>query len=201
MVARSVGELFSITILHLFQCSVANNGCNPQAGLIQLADGFLYGTTVNGRSSNQGTVFKILPDGTDFSVIKSFECSIAANGCNPQARLNQLAGGFLYGTTFNGGASNAGTLVKMIPDGSNFSVIKSFPCGADACAPRAGLIQGADEFLYGTTNLGGANSQGTVFKILPNGAGFQVMAAFNCAVTANGCNPQAGLIQLADGFL
>jgi hypothetical protein len=43
-----VGELFSITILHLFQCSVANNGCNPQAGLIQLADGFLYGTTVNG---------------------------------------------------------------------------------------------------------------------------------------------------------
>jgi uncharacterized repeat protein (TIGR03803 family) len=55
--------------------------------------------------------------------------------------------------------------------------------------------------LYGTTNLGGANSQGTVFKILPNGAGFQVMAAFNCAVTANGCNPQAGLIQLADGFL
>ena len=78
-----------------------------------------------------------------------------------------------------------------------------FQCGnlaTDGCNPRAGLILLSDGFLYGTTNLGGADNSGTVFKIATDGTGFQVIRSFNCNV-AGGCNPQAGLIQLGDGFL
>jgi uncharacterized repeat protein (TIGR03803 family) len=103
------------SVIKSFLCGLsATNGCNPEAGLIQLADGFLYGTTFMGGASNQGTVFKLMPDGSTFSVIKSFQCNVATNGCNPLAGISQLADGFLYGTTFNGGTSNLGTVFKII---------------------------------------------------------------------------------------
>jgi hypothetical protein len=106
-------------------------------------------------------VFKLLPDGTSFSVIKSFQCSgVATDRCNPQAGLIQLADGFLYGTTSSttttGGVLHQGTVFKILPDGSNFTVIEAFAFdGDDAFNPQAGLIQAGDGHLYGTTQAGG----------------------------------------------
>jgi hypothetical protein len=129
----------------------------PHGNLVQGTDGFLYGTTQDGGTDNAGALFKIRPDGSDFSIIKSFQCGIANNECFPE-ELIQLADGFLYGTT--GGSGNlGGTIFKIRPDGSSFSVIKSFQCGVtDGCSPLAGLIQLADGFLYGTTQRGAVRS-------------------------------------------
>ena len=70
--------------------------------------------------------------------------------------------------------------------------------------PIAGLIQGMDGLLYGMTQSDGVNNGGTVFKISPNGTGFNVIHSFDCA--ADGCNSRSflnstGLIQLDDGSL
>ena len=35
--------------------------------------------------------------------------------------------------------------------------------------PRASLVQGSDGIFYGTTSIGGANTQGTIFKMTPAG--------------------------------
>src|SRR6185503_18807052 len=105
------------TVLKSFQCGVVTNGCFPEAALIQLSDGFLYGTTKLGGPGDVGTVFKIRTDGTGFTVLKSFQCGVATNGCFPTARLIQLSDGFLYGTTNQGGTSNLGTVFKIASNG------------------------------------------------------------------------------------
>ncbi|HXM41853.1 MAG TPA: choice-of-anchor tandem repeat GloVer-containing protein [Bryobacteraceae bacterium] len=41
---------------------------------------------------------------------------------------------------------------------------------ADGANPESALIQATDGYLYGTTTAGGANNDGTVYKITPQGA-------------------------------
>jgi len=66
--------------------------------------------------------------------------------------------------------------------------------GTDGETPLAGLIQAADGNFYGTTNIGGASSAGTAFKITPSGT-LTTLHIFN---GIDGVNPN-GLIQATDG--
>ena len=52
-----------------------------------------------------------------------------------------------------------------------------------ALDPYAGLVQGSDGNFYGTTIAGGANSEGTVFKITPSGT-LTTLYSFAAVVTA-----------------
>ena len=49
-----------------------------------------------------------------------------------------------------------------------FTTLHSFD-GTDGTYPEAGLVQATDGNLYGTTVEGGANGDGTVFKMTPSG--------------------------------
>jgi uncharacterized repeat protein (TIGR03803 family) len=64
---------------------------------------------------------------------------------------------------------------------------------------NAGLIQATDGKFYGTTNLGGTNNNGTIFKI--NRAGSLTTVYRFCSVSGcqDGANPSAGLLQASDG--
>src|SRR5215510_3036059 len=59
---------------------------------------------------------------------------------------------------------------------STLRVLHSFG-GADGAWPRGSLIA-AGGFLYGGTTLGGDTKNGTVFRILPDGTGFQILYSF-----------------------
>lgn len=130
------------------------------------------------------------------------------NGANPYAPLVQATDGNLYGTASAGGASTAcfgggcGTIFRVTPAGT-LTTIYSF-CTQANCAdgsyPTAGLIQAATGAFYGTSEQGGANSYGTVFRITSAGA-LMTLYSF-CARTncADGSNPFAGLLQ-ANGNL
>ena len=63
------------------------NGAAPKAGLIQGADGNLYGTTVEGGTSNAGTIFRISPDGQTFTNLYSF--TGGADGASPWVSTRQ----------------------------------------------------------------------------------------------------------------
>jgi uncharacterized repeat protein (TIGR03803 family) len=127
------------------------------------------------------------------SVLYSF--TGGTDGQYPQAGLIQGADGNFYGTTSSGGTNNVGTVFKLTPAGA-VTVLYSFSGGTDGANPQAGLIQGADGNFYGTTEDGGTNNYGTVFKITPAGAE-TVLYLFSGAT--DGANPLAGLIQGADG--
>jgi uncharacterized protein (TIGR03437 family) len=68
--------------------------------------------------------------------------------------------------------------------------------GSNGSQPDYGsLVQGTDGSFYGTTSAGGANGEGTVFKITPGGA-LTTLYNFN---VSDGQMPVAGLVQAADG--
>ncbi|MDD2769202.1 MAG: hypothetical protein PHT19_10740, partial [Methylococcus sp.] len=179
------------TVLHDFDVA---HGANPQAGLIQGADGRLYGTTFLGGSSGYGTVYALAADGSGYSVLHNFE---GAHGATPPAGLIQGADGRLYGTTFQGGNSDAGTVYALAPDGSGYTVLHSFD-GANGSSPQAGLIQGADGRMYGTASEGGSSNAGAVYALAADGRGYSVLHSFD---GDNGSSPQAGLVQGTDGRL
>jgi uncharacterized repeat protein (TIGR03803 family) len=171
-------------------------GAMPLAGLLQGVDGALYGTTAYGGASGLGTVFKLNPDGTSYSVLKHFS---GIDGALPWAGLIQETDGALYGTTGLGGSSSEGTVFKLNPDGSGFSVLKSFdPSQGGGVEPLAGLIQGLDGALYGTTEFGGSSGSGTVFRLNRDGTGYSVLKNFT---GADGGLPVARLAQGPDGAL
>src|SRR5438034_10894712 len=85
----------------------------------------------------------------------------------PFAPLVQGLDGNFYGTTFDGGAGNKGTIFKMTSGGSITFLHSFVDDGTDGTNPYGGLIQATDGNFYGTTFVGGFNGSGTVYKMTP----------------------------------
>jgi len=118
------------------------------------------------------------------------------DGSGPVAGLVQASDGNFYSTTYLGGAAGYGTVFRITPLGV-VTVLHSFcqtDC-ADGANPIAGLTQGIDGELYGTTYGGGANGQGTIFKITRNGQ----LTTLHSFDGIDGTNPEGGLLQGTDG--
>jgi uncharacterized repeat protein (TIGR03803 family) len=170
------GTVFRITtggdfsLLHSFS---GFDGRHPEAALMEGSDGNFYGVTAFGGSEgDNGTVFKITARG-EFTVLFSFN---GLNGRRAVGALLQGRDGNLYGTTSEGGPAYDGTssfglgTVFQITTSGQFTSLHSFS-GPDGSGPAAGLAEGRDGNLYGSTTLGGANSDyGTIFKTTPDGA-------------------------------
>jgi len=179
------------------------DGADALAGLVQGTDGNLYGTTISGGGTNDGTVFKITADGTLTTLYSFCSQSACTDGASPAAGLMQGADGKFYGTTQSGGASDDGTVFKITTAGTlttlySFCSQSGIDC-TDGAAPEGGLVQGTDGKFYGTTFYGGTNFDGTVFKISPSGA--QTVLHRFCSQTdcKDGKMPFAGLVQGTDG--
>src|SRR5438105_2830049 len=105
------------------------DGANPEASLIFDHAGNLYGTTNGNITDNLGTVFKLTPGGNGQwtqTVLHTFRGS---DGEQPYAGLIFDAAGNLYGTTYVGGASFAGTVFELSPGDNNtwtYALIHSF---------------------------------------------------------------------------
>jgi uncharacterized repeat protein (TIGR03803 family) len=180
----------SVTTLHVF---AGSDGDQPEAALIQAADGAFYGTTFYGGAHGPGTggtVFKITSAGA-FTLLYSFAND--ADGAGPHGALVQAPNGNFYGTTFGGGPDNAGTVFMMTPAGVH-TVLHGFVMGTDGVNP-AGLIQAIDGNFYGTAFSGGMFGLGTAYKVTPAGV-LSVLHAF--AGTSDGAYPQGVLLQGSD---
>jgi uncharacterized repeat protein (TIGR03803 family) len=168
--ASGCGTIFKLTpdgVLRTLHSFNIKNGAGPVSGLVQAANGDFYGTAVGGGTGSLGTAFKITSSGT-FTVFYNF-CSLSgcADGASPNAPLIQGTDGNLYGTTPLGGTGTCsvgcGTIFEITSIGS-LKILHNFD-GADGFAPAAGLIQGTDGKLYGTTTALGSGGGGTVFSL------------------------------------
>jgi uncharacterized repeat protein (TIGR03803 family) len=80
----------------------------------------------------------------------------------------------LYGTTEQGGRSNAGTIFRIGENGRNYAILFHFE-RALGQGPRGALLTGDDGSLYGTTQFGGGASNGVIYKLNLDGTGFRLL--------------------------
>ena len=204
LVLPVVGAQAAVVFTTLYSFTGGNDGANPEAALVQGSDGNFYGTTSGGGAyTNQygqglGTVFKISTNGALASL---YSFTGTNDGATPYAGLVQGSDGNFYGTTESGGAhtnqygQGLGTVFKISANGA-FTSLYSFTGGNDGEYPYAGLVQGSDGSFYGTTEYGGTNGYGTVFKISAKGA-YTHLYSFG---GNDGANPEAALVQGSDGY-
>lgn len=202
------------SVLHSFGGGTGDGG-SPAAPLALAAGDNVYGITRQGGSAGLGTAFKLVPPtggGTPWTenVLHSF--TGGNDGSYPgtpyaTAWLIIGPGGKLYGTTYDGGTANSGTVVEVNSSTGKEKVLYSFLGGADGANPQAGLITGAGGKLYGTTFDGGAANVGTVFSLTPPTEGQTawtetVLYSFKGGTgSKDGANSTAGLIADANGNL
>jgi uncharacterized repeat protein (TIGR03803 family) len=189
------------TLYNFCSQSGCADGEGPGAPLIQATDGSLYGVTTGSASAQPniaGTVFRVTLRG-ELTTLYHF-CSLTgcADGELPYAPLVQATDGNFYGTTGYGGAHIWGTVFKITPSGK-LTTLYSF-CSESHCTdgqlPFAGVVQGVDGNLYGTTNFGGSYGYGTVFRITTGGK----LTTLHSFDNTDGAEPQAGLVQAPDGY-
>jgi uncharacterized repeat protein (TIGR03803 family) len=127
-----------------------------------------------------------------FTVLWSF--AGAPGPGSPYAGLIQDHAGNLYGTTYGGGTSGAGTVFKVSKAGQD-TVLYNF-CAYNCTVgyfPYAGLVQDPNGNLYGTASNGGTTGAGAVFKVSKTGQE-TVLYSFTGGTT-DGCYPEGGLIR------
>lgn len=178
-------------VLHSFTSSP--DGGVPKAGLTNLLNESLYGTTSIGGDHGFGTVYEMKPDGTEH-VLYNFKCNIKVcnDGANPEGDLTAL-NDKLYGTTLYGGADYKGIVFEVHTDGTE-RIVYSFIGTPDGDRPHGGLVE-LNGSLYGTAELGGANNLGCVFKVDPDGKE-TVLYSFRGPSNSDGSAPLAGVTVL-----
>jgi uncharacterized repeat protein (TIGR03803 family) len=174
--ANGDGTIYSVAldgsqqrILHSFTFS---DGYDGGGGLIEGTDGSLYGTTNAGGAHNLGVAFRIDREGNNFTVLHSFSGG-RDDGANPSGELVETSPGVFVGSAVLGGKSDAGTIFQMLADGK-VTLLHTFTgqlrSGGyiDGSRPAAALTRVGTDVLLGVTQDGGANGDGTVFKLRGN---------------------------------
>lgn len=200
--ANSLGSIIKITptgtvtVLHSFT-GTGTDGCFPFGVPVQANDGNYYGTTKNCGSSNEGMAYKVTAAGT-FTSIHSFT-GAATDSAQPTGSLILGADGNLWGTGYQGGSAGLGNVFKMTTAGAVTSVFSFTSASTQGQLPYAGVVLGKDGNYYGVAQQGGANLQGTIFKLTPGGA-FTLLHNFNLSAD-NGAYPAVPLALGNDGNL
>jgi len=153
-------------ILYNFQGG--SDGSVPYAGVILDHAGNLYGGVTGGGTGAGGTIFELTPSssGWTFSVLYNLP-GWSLSG--PFRNLMMDASGNLYGTTHCDGAYEAGTAYKLTPSGGTwtYTSLYVFTGRSDGTFSYSNLVLDKQGHLYGTTDIGGTDGAGVVFKITP----------------------------------
>jgi uncharacterized repeat protein (TIGR03803 family) len=175
---------------------VPNDCSNSWAGLVQNADGSLYGTTYFGGTNSLGTVFKLTPTGNGGftnKILKSFT-GINGDGANTACKLIVGVDGWLYGTTYNGGSNSVGVAFKVQTNGAGFTNLHTFSnISTDSAHPLAGLVQGTNGLLFGVSSNGAVSARGAIFRLNTNGAAYTTLHSFT-GTSGDGMYPVANLV-------
>jgi uncharacterized repeat protein (TIGR03803 family) len=184
------------SVVHHFSGG-SDDGAAPWGSLIQSGD-LLYGMTRSGGTSNRGTLFAFDITSNTVDILHSFAGG-PADGATPLGSLLK-SGNLLYGTTAQGGDSNAGTIFAYDPLTSAETVLHDFAFTADNGAAPVGSLIEIQGQLYGTTASGGLFGLGTVFAFEPASRDFSLLHTFAAFLAKDGSSPIANLLHLGDAL-
>jgi len=190
---KGSGGTWTESILYAFQGG--NDAAEPGNPLVFDAQGNIYGTTLYGGptlcNTGCGVLYELTPTASGAwteTLLHIF--GIGSDGENPMGPLVVDKSGNIFGTTFAGGSSNAGTAYEFSPvagGGGNYSIIFNFDGTRGATTgdgPEGGLVADAQGNLYGTAICGGSGVRqigwspcepafgyGNVFELSPSSGG------------------------------
>ncbi|MDX1906507.1 MAG: hypothetical protein SF053_05675 [Bacteroidia bacterium] len=170
-------------------------GLFPSGGIVSDAQDYLYGVASSDGGAGYGTIFRVKTDGTGAQTLHTFSLT---DGAYPSHRLTWGPGNQLFGVTSRGGTADQGIIFRIGADGTGFMVLHAFT-GPDGTYPSGALTYAPDGLLYGVTESGGSTSAGTIFRINPDGTGFQVL--YDLSSLAGASQPQGALYVHTDGRL
>jgi uncharacterized repeat protein (TIGR03803 family) len=150
----------------LYNFGAQSNDGSPGGVLLLDKSGNLYGTTMNGGANDWGSVFEISRSGSSWTktTLYSFVGGVDDKQ-GPSAGVVSDNLGNLYGTTYWGGANNAGTIFELSPPwskGGSWAESVLYTFSAYLGSGPGGLLRDNDGALYGATLWGDS-----VFKLSP----------------------------------
>jgi uncharacterized repeat protein (TIGR03803 family) len=164
---QELGSVFKValdgTFTKLHQFTNGSDGGLPTGAFTIDADGNLYGMTSYGGAVLAGVLYKLAPDGTE-SVLRDFN-----KNDFPSSGLTIDAVGNLYGTMDGGGSgfscrgTSCGAIFVRTTTGK-FLITHNFQ-KHNGAAPQYPLTIDASGTVYGTTESGGIDNNGVVFKL------------------------------------
>lgn len=175
---------------------VQSIGYDCKSTLIQATNGKLYGLTSSGGSSD-GAIFEFDYNSNIFTIKFYFD---GLQGSIPKDRLLQASNGKLYGTTRGGGISGAGVIFEYDLITGTYSKKFDF-ISSIGSQPQAGLIQATNGNLYGTTQYGGINGDGTIFEYNYTSNICTTKFSFDEYTNQGGYAPLSRLLQATNGKL
>jgi uncharacterized repeat protein (TIGR03803 family) len=183
-------------------------GGTPSYQLVMDAKGNLYGEFQLGGNPvcNCGGVFLLVPPETlggtwTERVIYAPAIGIANGDDVFFGGLILDSSGAVYGTQFGGGANTQGLAFKIAPvAGGGFRETTLYNFGAtstDSAQPWGPLTMDSSGNLYGTSLAGGANSEGTAYRLTPppGGSGdWTNTVLYSFPGGSAGCGPEGNII-------
>ena len=171
------------------------NGANPDGGVLLDTSGNFWGTTSNGGTAGDGTVFELDP-GTG-NLINTL--NLSASGAHPLAGLIADSSGRFFGTASSGGTNGDGTVFEVEQIGvlgyvgidlGNFN-------GSNGVAPAGGLLEDSSGNFFGTAR-GGPPGDGVVFTLPAHSNTITDLGLFT---GGEGADPVGGLLEDTSGDL
>lgn len=201
--ADDLGTVFAVSTDGSFQSLHAFSGADgegPIAGLIEHGSGTFYGSTPSGhrvvagtQTRFGGTIFRLTATG-GLQTLRTFEPDQPNDGAEP-GPLVDGRDGWLYGTTFSGGANGRGTVFKMAPDGT-FVTLHHFTAAEGSGPNYLGLTLASDGKFYGALDVGPNDGfHGAVFSVTSSGT-VSIVHVFD---GNDGSNPLGGLVEATPG--
>lgn len=157
----------TVQVLHSFKGG-AEDGNGPASSLVPGLDGGLYGLTYLGGAFDQGTLYRVGPDGKT-AVLHSF--GYANDGFRyVSGGLLRARDGNFYGVMAGGGSNEHGGIYRITPAGEFTQLVRFYETGPDCAvdSPLSGLVELDDGEFYGTsygTPWGDFHSPGAIYRV------------------------------------
>ncbi|WP_339813937.1 choice-of-anchor tandem repeat GloVer-containing protein [uncultured Imperialibacter sp.] len=148
---------------------------NGEKSELILLNNKLYGTVNDGGQYNKGMIYEYDLTSGVFSIIYEFD----AEGYLPVGHPIVASDGKLYGMTKAGGSGNYGVIYSFSINSSAYTVEHEFVAGLAGGSPAGTLVEGANGIFYGTTENGGDQTGGILFRFTLASGNISVLREFS----------------------
>jgi uncharacterized repeat protein (TIGR03803 family) len=213
--AKTGGD-WTVAVLAEFDIT---NGMTPEGGLLQDTDGTLYGTTKAGGAHYYGTVFQLTPPAAGvkkWTLRTLYTFTGNTDGGFPASSLIfDASHKHIFGVGSIAVTGQQGTVYRLTRPAASggkwvYTQIHTFKAdGVDGGqengdeGPGSAVVMDKQGNLYGTTQSGGANYAGTVYKLTnpKTENGVWAESILHAFAQKDGINPYAALVMGANGEL